>query len=242
METELAPPVEVRGLRKHYRRAVAVDEVSFTVRPGRIVGLLGPNGAGKTTTMRILLGLASADAGDALICGRPIAELPRPASIVGAVLDGGGLDGARTGRQHLRIAAAQAGAGADRVDALLAEVELGAAADRRIGGYSLGMRQRLALAAALIADPSLLVLDEPANGLDPEAMHWLRGRLRAFADAGGAILLSSHLLADVAQIADDVVVIVGGRVAADVTLADATAAGDLERFYLQLVQGGAVVR
>lgn len=229
-------PIEARGLRKAFHGRPRVDDVSFTVDPGRVVGLLGPNGAGKTTTIRLLLGLARPDAGDGLILGRPYRELEQPARTVGAVLDAGGLHPARTGRQHLRIAAARIGVDAARIDAVLTEVGMARDADRPAGGYSLGMRQRIAIAAALLGEPAVLILDEPSNGLDPAGMQWLRLRLRAFADAGGTVLLSSHLLSDVQDIADDVVVITDGRVLAQSSMVDILAAsgGDLEAYYLQV--------
>lgn len=186
----------------------------------------------------------TADQGEALVFGRPYRDLERPATVVGAVLDAGGLHPARTGRERLRIAAARADVAVERVDAVLTEVSMtaDADADRRSGGYSLGMKQRIAIAAALLGEPRLLVLDEPSNGLDPAGMRWLRDRLRSIADAGGTVLLSSHLLFDVQDIADDIV-IAEGRVVADVTLADsvATASGDLEGYYLP-VTGIAGVR
>ncbi|QLD12470.1 ABC transporter ATP-binding protein [Microbacterium oleivorans] len=229
-------PLEVRGLRKSFRGRPRVDDVSFTVRPGKVVGLLGPNGAGKTTTIRLLLDLASCDSGEALVFGVPYRELDHPARQVGAVLDAGGLHPARTGRQHLLIAAGRAGVPTDRVDAVLEEVGMTADADRRASGYSLGMRQRIAIAAALLANPRLLILDEPSNGLDPAGMHWLRQRLRGFAAAGGTVLLSSHLLSDIAEIADDVIVIAEGRVVAEAAMTDvlADSAGSLENFYLDV--------
>ncbi|KAA9135801.1 ABC transporter ATP-binding protein [Microbacterium caowuchunii] len=234
MNTTYSPPIEVRALRKSFRGQVRVDDVSFSVGRGRVAGLLGPNGAGKTTTIRMLLGLAQPASGSALVLGRPYRELESPGSTVGAVLDSGGLHPARSGRMHLRIVAARAGIPASRIEEVLAEVGMTADADRRAGGYSLGMRQRIALAAALLGSPEILVLDEPANGLDPTGMHWLRQRLRSFADAGGTVLLSSHLLADVQDIADDIVMIVDGGVAAASSLDEALAAsnGDLEGFYL----------
>lgn len=243
MNISTSPPLQARGLHKSFHGRARVDGVGFTIEPGRVVGLLGPNGAGKTTTIRLLLGLMAADQGEALVFGRPYRDLERPATVVGAVLDAGGLHPARTGREHLRIAAARADVAVERVDAVLAEVGMTADADRRSGGYSLGMKQRIAIAAALLGEPRLLVLDEPSNGLDPAGMRWLRDRLRAFADAGGTVLLSSHLLSDVQDIADDIVVIAEGRVVADVTLADAvaTSSGDLEGYYLQ-VTGIAGVR
>ncbi|MFJ4044247.1 ABC transporter ATP-binding protein [Microbacterium sp. NPDC089987] len=243
MNISTSPPLRARGLHKSFHDHPRVDGVGFTVGSGRVVGLLGPNGAGKTTTIRLLLGLVAADRGEALVFGRAYRDLERPATLVGAVLDAGGLHPARTGRQHLRIAAGRAGIPPERVEIVLAEVGMTAAADRRSGGYSLGMKQRIAIAAALLGEPKLLVLDEPSNGLDPAGMRWLRDRLRAFADAGGTVLLSSHQLSDVQDIADDIVVIAEGRVVADITLAEAVAAasGDLEGYYLQ-VTGTAGVR
>lgn len=243
MNISTSPPLQARGLHKSFHGRARVDGVGFTIESGRVVGLLGPNGAGKTTTIRLLLGLIAADQGEALVFGRRYRDLERPATMAGAVLDAGGLHPARTGREHLRIAAARAGVSIERVDVVLAEVGMTADADRRSGGYSLGMKQRIAIAAALLGEPKMLVLDEPSNGLDPAGMRWLRDRLRAFADAGGTVLLSSHLLSDVQDIADDIVVIADGRVVADVTLADAvaTASGDLEGYYLQ-VTGIAGVR
>lgn len=243
MNISTSPPLQARGLHKSFHGRARVDGVGFTIESGRVVGLLGPNGAGKTTTIRLLLGLIAADQGEALVFGRRYRDLEGPATMVGAVLDAGGLHPARTGREHLRIAAARADVALERVDVVLAEVGMTADADRRSGGYSLGMKQRIAIAAALLGEPKLLVLDEPSNGLDPAGMRWLRDRLRAFADAGGTVLLSSHLLSDVQDIADDIVVIADGRVVADVTLADAvaTASGDLEGYYLQ-VTGIAGVR
>lgn len=243
MNSSQPTPLHARNLRKTFRGRPRVDDVTFATQPGHVVGLLGPNGAGKTTTIRLLLGLASADSGDALVFGRRYHDLDHPAQKVGAVLDAGGLHPARTGRQHLQIAAARAGIGTDRVDTVLDDVRMTADADRRAGGYSLGMKQRIAIAAALLGHPQLLILDEPSNGLDPAGMRWLRDRLRAFADAGGSVLLSSHLLSDVQGIADDIVVIADGRVVADLSLQDAvaTAGGDLEGYYLS-VTGTAGVR
>jgi len=230
------PALAVRGLRKIYGHTTAVDDVSFTVPRGRVLGLLGPNGAGKTTSMRMLLGLAHIDGGQAHIHGRPYAELENPARTVGAVLDAGGLHPGRTARQHLRIAAAMGGMDASRVDPLLAEAGLTTAADRPIRTYSLGMRQRVALATALLGNPSVLVLDEPANGLDPAGTRWLRDLLLNFAAGGGAVLLSSHVLAEVAHVADDIVVITEGRVAGSGSIEALTAeyGGDLESYYLNL--------
>jgi ABC-2 type transport system ATP-binding protein len=244
MTETTSPAIAVRGLTKSFRGRPAVADVNFDVFDGRVVGLLGPNGAGKTTTTRMILGLAAADSGQALLHGKPYRDLEQPARTVGAVLDSGGLHPGRTGRDHLRIGALQIGVPPARVDALLDEVGLHEAADRRVAGYSLGMRQRLALAAALLGEPSILVLDEPANGLDPAGMHWLRGIIRSFADAGGSVLLSSHVLSEVALVADDIVVIAQGKVAAAGELNATVAAygGDLEKFYLDLTATEGTVR
>ncbi|MGV8872658.1 MAG: ABC transporter ATP-binding protein [Rhodococcus sp. (in: high G+C Gram-positive bacteria)] len=239
------PPIHIQNLRKLFgRNGTAVEDVSFTVAKGRVTALLGPNGAGKTTTIRLLLGLAVPDSGTATIHGRRYRDLTQPARVVGTVLDAGGLHPGRTGRQHLRIAAAASGVESARLDAVLDDVDMTSAADRIIGGYSLGMRQRIALATALLGSPDVLVLDEPANGLDPEGMHWLRRRLRHFADHGGSVLLSSHVLPDVEQIADDLVVIANGSVLADLPLVDALPSngGTLEQFYLALVNPALAVR
>jgi ABC-2 type transport system ATP-binding protein len=242
--------IEISGLSKSYGPTKAVDDLSFTVEPGRIVGFLGPNGAGKTTTLRALLGLISPSAGTATIEGKRYGELEDPAHTVGAVLDGGMLHPGRTGRMHLRMLAASAGIAKSRVDELLAMVGLEAAADRRAGGYSLGMRQRLGLAAALLGDPRVLVLDEPANGLDPQGIRWLRDFLRSLAAEGRAVLVSSHVLAEVAQTAHEVVVISRGRSVAQATLEEllATRAGgvrvagpDVARLAAALREHGAEV-
>lgn len=244
MTNSTSPALAIRGLSKSFSGHPAVNDVSFDVLNGRVVGLLGPNGAGKTTTTRMILGLASPDSGDALIHGQSYRDLERPAQTVGAVLDSAGLHPGRTGREHLRIAAAQVGVAPPRIDAVLDEVGLRPAADRRVSGYSLGMRQRLGLAAALLGEPSILILDEPANGLDPSGMHWLRQLIRRFADAGGSVLLSSHVLSEVELVADDIVVIAQGRVAAAGELHSTVAAhgGDLESFYLDLTATSAGVR
>ncbi|HEY3870505.1 MAG TPA: ATP-binding cassette domain-containing protein [Actinocrinis sp.] len=203
--------VSVRGLTKHYGRVTAVDDLAFEVPGGAVTGFLGPNGAGKTTTLRMLLGLVRPSAGEALIGGRRYAQLERPRTEVGAVLEATGFHPGRRGRDHLRILARGAGLPGRRVDEVLDRVELTAAADRRVGGYSLGMRQRLGLAAALLGDPGVLVLDEPANGLDPAGMAALRDLLRALAAEGRTILVSSHVLSEVAQTVDRVVIVSAGR-------------------------------
>jgi ABC-2 type transport system ATP-binding protein len=215
--------IEVRNLTKRYRRAVAVDDLSFTIPPGKITGFLGPNGAGKTTTLRVLLGLVLPTSGQATIGGRRYRDLESPLATVGAVLEASNYHPGRSGRSHLRVLATAAGIAPGRVDEVLAEVELSNASPRRVGTYSLGMRQRLSVAAALLGRPSLLVLDEPANGLDPEGIRWLRQFLRGFADGGGTVLVSSHVLAEVSQLADEVVIIHRGKLVAQQTVAELTA-------------------
>jgi len=205
------PAIEVNGLSKRFGATLAVDDLSFSVEAGKIVGFLGPNGAGKTTTLRALLGLIRPTAGSATIEGRSYDELNDPTATVGAVLDGGMFHPGRSGRNHLRVIALAAGVDVTRVDELLELVSLSDSAKRRAGGYSLGMRQRLGLAAALLGDPRVLVLDEPANGLDPQGIRWLRDFLRSLAAEGRAILVSSHVLSEVAQTVDEVVVIHRGR-------------------------------
>ncbi len=203
--------IVVSGLTKQFRKVRAVDDLSFTVEPGTVTGFLGPNGAGKTTTLRMLLGLIRPTAGTATIGGRHYADLPRPLETAGAVLESSSFHKGRTGRNHLRVLCAAAGLPARRADEALEQVGMSAAANRKVRGYSLGMRQRLGLAAALLGNPRVLILDEPANGLDPEGIRWLRGFLRSLADEGRTILVSSHLLAEVEQTVDDVVIIAGGR-------------------------------
>jgi ABC-2 type transport system ATP-binding protein len=216
----MAHAIEVSGLTKRFGPVLAVDDLSFTVDEGRVVGFLGPNGAGKTTTLRMLLGLVYPTAGTATVNGSAYVQLADPVHTVGAVLDGGMLHPGRSGRNHLRALGRASGITDARVNELLELVALTDAADRRAGGYSLGMRQRLGLAAALLGDPRVLVLDEPANGLDPQGIRWLRDFLRALAAEGRAILVSSHVLAEVSQTADDVVVIHRGRSVAQATLTE----------------------
>ena len=208
-------------LRKTYGTERAVDDVSFSCAAGTITGFLGPNGAGKSTTLRMVTGLTRPDAGTATVAGRPFAELPNPSRVVGTLLDAAAVHPGRTGRSILRTATDIAGMPASRVDDLLNLVGLGrAAADRRAGGYSLGMRQRLGLAQSLAGDPQVLILDEPANGLDPEGIAWMRELLRGFADGGGTVLLSSHLLAEVSATVDRLVVISRGSVVAQGTMGE----------------------
>jgi ABC-2 type transport system ATP-binding protein len=215
--------VAVEQLTKRFGSLTAVDGLSFSVGRGTVTGFLGPNGAGKTTTLRVILGLAAPTSGRALVLGRPYRHLDDAPHSVGAVLEASDFHPGRSGRDHLRALAVSAGIPTGRVEEVLALVELGPAAGRRVKGYSLGMRQRLGLAAALLGDPELLVLDEPANGLDPEGIRWLRDFLRGFASHGGSVLVSSHVLAEVAQTVDRVVIINHGRFVAEAALDEITA-------------------
>ncbi|WP_439565615.1 ATP-binding cassette domain-containing protein [Microcella sp.] len=217
-------PLEIDSLTKVYGEVTALRDVSFSARPGRVTGFLGPNGAGKTSTLRILLGLNRATAGSALIDGQRYRDLASPMRRVGGSLSADVFHPGRSGRNHLLTLAIAAGIDRARVDAVLAQVGLAEAARRAVGGYSLGMRQRLGLAGALLGDPDALVLDEPINGLDPDGIRWMRGLLRALADEGRTVLLSSHVLSEVQQTVDDVVVIRHGRIVFDGTL-DALEAG-----------------
>jgi ABC-2 type transport system ATP-binding protein len=227
--------VEVSGLTKTYGGVPAVDALSFTLAAGQLVGFLGPNGAGKSTTLRLLLGLASPTSGTALVFGKQYADLAVPATKVGAVLEHADFHPNRSGRAHLRVLALASGLDLSRVDEVLELVELTAAADRKVSGYSLGMGQRLGLAAALLGNPALLILDEPINGLDPAGVHWLRAFLRRFADSGGAALVSSHVLAEVEQSVDRVLIIDGGHLLGDLSIAEISRAGkSLEQTYLAL--------
>src|SRR4051794_11268449 len=207
-------PVEVRDLSKRFGRVNAVNNLTFDIEAGRVTGFLGPNGAGKATTLRALLGLVRPTAGTATFAGRRYEELERPSTKVGAVLEDAAFHPGRTARNHLRVLAVTGEHPPDRVDAVLDVVGLTTAADRAVKGYSMGMRQRLAIAAALLGDPEVLILDEPTNGLDPPGIAWMRGMVRRQADEGRAVLISSHLLAEVAQSVDDVVVISGGELRA----------------------------
>jgi ABC-2 type transport system ATP-binding protein len=219
--------IEVEHLTKRYRQATAVDDLSFSIPRARITGFLGPNGAGKTTTLRVLLGLALPTSGRATVAGLRYRELDAPLRTVGAVLEASNYHPARSGRNHLRVLATAAGISGSRVDDVLAEVELTDAAKRRVGSYSLGMRQRLSVAAALLGEPELLVLDEPANGLDPEGIRWLRNFLRSYAADGGTVFVSSHVLAEISQLADEVLIIHRGKLVAQQPVAEliARAAG-----------------
>ncbi|NJP22679.1 ATP-binding cassette domain-containing protein [Microbispora sp. SCL1-1] len=225
--------IEVIGLRKRYGRTVALDGMSFTVLPGRVTGFVGPNGAGKSTTMRVILGLDTVDEGSALVGGRPYRSLRAPLCQVGALLDAAALQPSRTARNHLLWLAHSQGLGARRVDEVVEQVGLGAVARRRAGGFSLGMRQRLGIAAALLGDPPVLMLDEPVNGLDPEGIVWIRTLLRSLAAEGRAVLVSSHLMSEMQDLADHLVVAGRGRVVADMSVADMVAAASDGRVTLR---------
>jgi ABC-2 type transport system ATP-binding protein len=234
------PVVAVSSLSKRYDELTAVAELSFSLEAGTVTGFLGPNGAGKTTTLRLLLGLAEPTSGEALVFGRRYRELDQPARRVGAVLESNDLHPGRSGRDHLRALALAAEIPLSRVEEVLELVELEAVAGRRVKTYSLGMRQRLSLAAALLGDPELLVLDEPANGLDPAGVHWLRTFLRRFAEQRGTVLVSSHVLAEVAQTVDHVLIIDRGRLVASARLDELAGRGlTLEDTYLKLTARGA---
>ena len=215
--------IEVRALTKRFGSLVAVDDLNFDVPAGTVVGFLGPNGAGKTTTLRMLLGLVTPSQGSATINGRPYVELADPLHQVGAVLEAASCHPGRTARSHLRIHALAGSTNESRIDDVLGQVGLDMAADRRVGGFSLGMRQRLGLATALLHDPGILILDEPANGLDPEGVRWLRDLIHGLAAAGRTVLVSSHILAEVAQTVDRVIILDHGRLVAQSTLAELTA-------------------
>ena len=212
--------ITVSGLTKKYGDRTVVDDVSFTLEPGTVTGFLGPNGAGKTTTMRMMTGLVAPSGGSAMVDGRLYVELPNPGAVIGTLLDASAVHPGRTGRTHLRLLAQTIGVSAGRVDDVLDLVGLTDAAHRRIAGYSLGMRQRLGIAGALLAEPPVLVFDEPANGLDPEGIRWMRDLLRSHAARGGTVLLSSHLLGEVEHTVDRLLVIGNGRIVADAPVAE----------------------
>jgi ABC-2 type transport system ATP-binding protein len=212
--------IEIQDLSKSFGKVRAVRDLSFQVEAGRVTGFLGPNGAGKSTTIRMLLGLVHSDRGEASFDGRKYGELEHPSAQVGAVLEDASFHPGRTGRNHLRILAAAGGHPQSRVDELLSRVGIADAGNRRVKGYSMGMRQRLAIAAALLGDPRVLILDEPANGLDPPGIAWMRDLLRSEAAGGRAVLVSSHLLSEVSQSADDIVVISHGELRASGPLAN----------------------
>ena len=225
--------IEVSGLRKRFGSTLALDGMSFTVRPGQVTGFVGPNGAGKSTTMRVILGLDTAEDGTALVGGRPYASLRQPLRLLGSLLDAAALQPSRTGRNHLLWLARSQGLPAGRVDTVLEQAGMLTAARRKAGGYSLGMRQRLGIAAALLGDPPVLMLDEPFNGMDPEGIVWMRGFLRSLAGEGRAVLVSSHLMSEVQDTADHLVVVGKGRVIADTSVAELLAAASGDRVMLR---------
>jgi ABC-2 type transport system ATP-binding protein len=227
--------IRAQSLTKDFGPTRAVDDLSFTILPGRVVGLLGPNGSGKTTTMRMLLGLVTATSGRITIDGRPFAALAHPGRQIGVVLEANAVHPGRTARNHLRVLAVEAGFPPARVDEVLDLVGLREAADRRAGDFSLGMGQRLSLAGALLGDPPVLVLDEPTNGLDPAGIRWLRDLLRGFAGEGRTVLLSSHVLAEVAQTVDEVLILDRGQLRAHRRMADIES---LEDDFLELTDHG----
>lgn len=235
-----AEALAVRGLVKSYGRARVLDGVTFVVPEGSVVGLLGPNGSGKSTTVRILLGLARADEGTATVQGRPYRRLAAPGRVVGATGEELGLHPRHTAHEHLAILAAGLRVPDVRCDAVLEQVGLAGVGRRRLGTYSLGMRQRLGIAGALLGEPRVLLLDEPANGLDPEGVVWLRGLLRAFVARGGSVLVTSHQLAELERVVDALVVLERGRVAAAGTLTELVGDGTLEDFYLDVRRRAAV--
>ena len=251
MTTTITPsgghyPLVIEHLTKRYGDHTVVDDLTFTVEPGKVTGFLGPNGSGKSTTMKMMLNLATADAGRATIGGQHYRDLTEPARTVGAMIESDAFHPGRSGRNHLRVLADATGIPQDRIDEVLEEVGLADAADRHAGAYSLGMRQRLGLAGALLGEPAVLILDEPGNGLDPEGIRTLRDRLRARAAAGGTVFVSSHLLAEVEHLADDVIVIKDGQLVTQGSLADLqqtaalVRAADPERLAVVLEQAGAV--
>jgi ABC-2 type transport system ATP-binding protein len=232
-----APVIEARGLVKHYGATAAVDNLSFDVRPGTVTGFLGPNGAGKSTTMRMIMGLDRPDAGQARIGGRRFADLRWPLREVGALLETKAFHPGRTARAHLTALAASNAIGARRVEEVLALTGIEKAADRRAGSFSLGMSQRLGIAAALLGDPGVLLFDEPANGLDPGGIRWIRNLLKYLAEQGRTVLVSSHLISEMADTASALIVIGHGRLLAQTTVAQLSSRGSLEDAFFQLTGG-----
>jgi ABC-2 type transport system ATP-binding protein len=221
--------IEVNGLRKRFGPTLALDGMSFTVAPGQVTGFVGPNGAGKTTTMRVILGLDAAEAGTATVGGKPYASLRQPMRVLGSLLDAGALQPSRSARNHLLWLAHSQGLGARRVDEVIRQAGLEGVARRRVGGYSLGMRQRLGIAGAMLGNPAAIMLDEPFNGMDPEGIVWMRGFLRSLAADGRAVLVSSHLMSELQDTADHLVVVGRGQVIADATVASLLAAASADR-------------
>jgi ABC-2 type transport system ATP-binding protein len=229
--------IEARGLVKHYRSTLAIDNLSFDVRPGTVTGFLGPNGAGKSTTMRMIMGLDRPDAGQARIGGKAYGDLRWPLREVGALLEAKAFHPDRTARAHLTALAASNAISRRRVEEVLAVTGIEKAADRRAGKFSLGMSQRLGIAAALLGDPRVLLLDEPVNGLDPEGIRWIRNLLKGLAAQGRTVLVSSHLISEMAHTADALIVIGQGRLLAQTTVAQLSARGSLEEAFFQLTDG-----
>ena len=225
--------IEVSGVSKRFGPTLALDGMSFEVTPGQVTGFVGPNGAGKSTTMRVILGLDAADAGTALVGGQPYGRLRHPMRVIGSLLDSGALQPSRSARNHLLWLAYSQGLASRRVDEVIAQAGLESVARRRAGGYSLGMRQRLGIAAAMLGDPQVIMLDEPFNGMDPEGIVWMRGFLRSLADQGRAVLVSSHLMSELQDAADHLVVVGRGKVIADTTVADLLAATSGDRVTLR---------
>jgi ABC-2 type transport system ATP-binding protein len=225
--------IEVTGLRKRFGSALALDGMSFTVQPGQVTGFVGPNGAGKSTTMRVILGLDLPDSGTALVNGQPYVKLGHPLSHLGALLDAGALQPGRTARNHLLWLAHSQGLSGRRVDEVIEQAGMGSVARRKAGGFSLGMRQRLGIASAMLGDPPILMLDEPFNGMDPEGIVWMRGFLRSLAAQGRAVLVSSHLMGELEDTADHLVVAGHGKVIADAAVAELIAAASGDRVTLR---------
>jgi ABC-2 type transport system ATP-binding protein len=237
--------IEVTGVRKRFGRVMALNGMSFSVVPGQLTGFVGPNGAGKSTTMRVILGLDAPDEGQALVGGQSYASLRRPLTRLGSLLDAAALQPGRSGRNHLLWLAHSQGLNANRVDAVIEQAGLATAARRKAGGYSLGMRQRLGIAAAMLGDPPAVMLDEPFNGMDPEGIVWMRGFLRSLADEGRAVLVSSHLMSELEGSADHLVIVGRGEVIADTSTADLLAAASGNRVLLRTsapVQAAAVLQ
>ncbi|HXW47432.1 MAG TPA: ATP-binding cassette domain-containing protein [Streptosporangiaceae bacterium] len=225
--------IEVDGLRKRFGPTLALDGMSFTVQPGQVTGFVGPNGAGKSTTMRVILGLDAADEGKALVGGRPYASLRQPMRVLGSLLDAGALQPSRSARNHLLWLARSQGLAAGRVNEVIEQAGLQGVARRRAGGYSLGMRQRLGIAGAMLGDPAAIMLDEPFNGMDPEGIVWMRGFLRSLAAEGRSVLVSSHLMSELQDAADHLVVVGRGKVIADTTVASLLEAASGDRVTLR---------
>jgi ABC-2 type transport system ATP-binding protein len=231
--------IEVNGLRKRFGPALALDGMTFTVQPGQVTGFFGPNGAGKSTTMRVILGLDAPDAGSALIAGKPYASIRRPMRLIGSLLDAGALQPSRNARNHLLWLAHSQGLTARRVDEVIEQAGLENVARRRAGGYSLGMRQRLGIAAAMLGNPAAIMLDEPFNGMDPEGTREMRGFLRSLAAEGRTVFVSSHLMSELQDTADQLVVVGRGKVIADTTVASLLAAASGDRVTLRTAAGPA---